>query len=219
MHPSTGRKADDRTAIETAREADESRRAQPSQPFKPSVARLATRKDSFASRLTAAQQEELFTQLSGSMTYKAAAEKIVAWSRPERITAPTEQAIAKWFKRMKVAQTIQEMGTGQGGPGDAELAETSHRGLRRAKLRCVLERLKPMEVASFERNELAQQRLELAERKHEYKTRVTDRRGALGRTRPRSEPAHKEIDLGQQLERLQTELRRMTSSLTGKRTG
>ncbi len=156
---------------------------------------MTLRKDSFASRLTAAQRVELFTDLKGGMTFGEAAKKVVALSVPKRLSAPTEQAICKWFKRAKTVHWLQEQINAEGGarnaagstadekeaPGaaDAETADATWRAVQRAKYFCVMDGLEPQQVAAFERNEIAKRRLDLAERKHEYAMLVADQKAAL----------------------------------------
>ncbi len=163
---------------------------------------ILLRKDSFASRLTVEQREELFNALTDGMSYSEATEKITAWSVPERTSRPTETAVYKWYKRMKREKWTREQmiaegevgtlssfapggasedaapraaeGAARGAAEDAEMEEKARRGLLRARYYCVSEGLEPREVAAFERNEIWRQRLELDERKHEHAMLVDD---------------------------------------------
>jgi len=142
---------------------------------------MTLRTDSFASRLTAAQQEELFNALTEGLSLREAAIKIAAWCGSSRSAPPSRSSICKWYQRTKDARWRWEQV--EAGLEHLGAEEKARRVLLRLKYLCVEGGLEPREVAAFERIELQQRRLELEERKLEYALLKDDRRKAEVGTR------------------------------------
>ncbi len=147
---------------------------------------MKMRRDSFARRLTAEQREELFTSMAGGMPTKEAAKKVKEWSNPARPSAPSKTAVDKWFKRERVTRGI-KMAAQAAVAAEAncpeDMDEKTIRLIGQKKFEMVVDGVEPLELASFERNEIAKLRLELDERKFEYAAWIAERNVILDRTR------------------------------------
>jgi hypothetical protein len=166
------------------------------------------RKDSFASRLTPAQRDELFTALAGGKGLVEAAAMVHDWTKSEWSgRPPSGQAISAWFQGAKVERRFlaaKESALVAQANCPADYDEQARRALGQAKFLATLEDLSPMDIAFLEKNELAKQKLDLDRQKLAMDVRITRRNLALDRNRillerarggERGEGLQKEIDL------------------------
>lgn len=132
--------------------------------------------NSFASRLTAEQRDELFAALKDGLSYSEAAAKIRHWmktndeaglngARPGREIQLTQATtIAKWYHttaiehRYAAAQEVDRVARAQCPP---DYEEQTRRALGQARLLAILEGLRPADIALLERNEIAREKLAL----------------------------------------------------------
>lgn len=145
------------------------------------------RSDSFAARLSAAQRDELFTALAGGKGLAEAAAQVHAWTKAEwGGKPPSTQAVSAWFAGERVARrytAAKEAALVAQANCPADYDEQARRALGQAKFLAMLEDLSPKDVAIFERNELARQKVELDKQKLAQDARVARLQLLLDRAR------------------------------------
>lgn len=122
------------------------------------------RSDSFAARLSPAQRDELFAALAGGLGVDEAPAKVHAWTKAEwGGKPPSPQAISAWFAGEKVARRLfiaREVALQTEANCPADYDAQSRRALGQARFMAVLGELTPKEIATFDRNDIARQKLE-----------------------------------------------------------
>ncbi len=128
------------------------------------------RSDSFASGLTAAQRDELFTALVGGLGYDRGADWVKARGRPR----PSPQAVQAWFAGARAARTIaaaREVALVTEANCPADYDAQTRRALGQQKFLAVLAGLSAKDVAALQSVDIAQQKLDLDRQKLELEER------------------------------------------------
>lgn len=177
---------------------------------------MKRRSDSFATRLTPAQRDELFALLAGGKSLREGA--AWAWQRYKAEFGghpPSDSAVSSWYASEKVerryaAAKAVALSAQAACPSDYD--EQARRSLGQARFLAALGDLSPKELAALEKNQIAREKLDLDREKLEQDNRVARLGLSLERARlllVRVKGGEKGGDLQAQIDMALDEIERM----------
>lgn len=153
--------------------------------------------NSFAARLTASQRDELYEALSAGLKYDDGAAMVRDWIQANDAARPpgtppgrpmalsNGSSIGKWFHAATAARRYEQarraaLTARARDPDDGKTPSRS--ALDQARYVALLEGLKPRDIAAFERNELAREKLALEREKFAHQALLKQAEALLRRT-------------------------------------